>query len=316
MARAIGAPPMVSAARLERSAAAKRGWATMSWAMAGTMKAATGRRSSIMRQPLARRRSGAGTTRSARRASARRRAGRRWWSRTGRRSRSRARSSPAGRVVRSVARSGTTTALGDPVVPEVYMMSMTSAGPVGRRTRRAPSRRGRTAPTSPVAPGQSVGRGHHPEPAQSVGQLGPRRRRRRWRPGQDGGGLGVGEDRPELRAGQPGVDGNGDGTGPVHGGVGDEPGERLVGADGDDHPVPGVEAAVGEPPGQPVGPGVPGRRRSGRTRRPGCARPTAVRVASAAMAPISSGRRPLSTAHILRGCGGGCRPSSWRCPAR
>ncbi len=44
----MGAPPMVNAASPVRSAWLKRGWATMSWAMAGTTKATTGRRRSTI----------------------------------------------------------------------------------------------------------------------------------------------------------------------------------------------------------------------------------------------------------------------------
>ena len=67
----------------------------------------------------------------------------------------------------------------------------------------------------------------------------------------------MGEDRAELGWGQPGVDRDGDGTAPVDGRIGDEPGEGLIGTDGQDHPTAGAEAALEQPTGQLVGPGVP-----------------------------------------------------------
>ena len=98
-----------------------------------------------------------------------------------------------------------------------------------------------------------------PPPGQATGRRvrsGAGRLRRRGWPGPPSARRG--RDGPELRSGQPGVDRNRDGSGTVDGGIGDEPGERFLGGDGDDHPVPRSEAAPDEPPGQPVRPGVPG----------------------------------------------------------
>ena len=167
----------------------------------------------------------------------------------------------------------TTTALGEPVVPEVYMMSMTSAGPVAAGPPAGSESSGSNSDSQPGGPIAVVGGGHQPDAAHVRRQLGPRGAATGGGTGQDGGGVGVGEDRPELRSGQPGIEGNGDGTGAVHGGVGGEPRERLVGADADDHPVPAVKAAVGEPAGQAVGVGVPVAEGQVASRRPGCARP-------------------------------------------
>src|SRR5580658_8113380 len=73
----------------------------------------------------------------------------------------------------------TTTALADPVVPEVYMMSLVSPSPSGR------------------------GRGV--ESACTSAQFGPRLPGIGRDAGQDHGGLGMVDDPPQLGAGQPGV---------------------------------------------------------------------------------------------------------------
>ena len=129
MAAAIGALPTVTAARLEVSALAKRGEPTMSSTMAGTRKAETGRfRSTAAIQASASKRGRNHPLSPPRRGPV-------------------TRSDPLvvakGDEVRKPSPSQvegtrsdvesppcrTTTPLGRPVVPEVYMMSATSFGP-------------------------------------------------------------------------------------------------------------------------------------------------------------------------------------------
>ena len=102
------------------------------------------------------------------------------------------------------------------------------------------------------------GGGEHPEPAGICGQSGPRLAGVGGRAGQDHGGLGMVQDSPQLGAGQPGVHGHRHRAGPVHRGIGDEPRERFVRADADDHPLPRGQTPLAQPPGQSVGVGVPG----------------------------------------------------------
>lgn len=117
---------MVSATRLERSARSKPGWATMSWAMAGTTKAATGRCPSTNEshspgsnrgwyQPLSPPRIGPWTSRAP------------LVVENGEEVRKPRPFQSAGRSPGSGSGCRTTTALGTPVVPEVYMMSIDPA---------------------------------------------------------------------------------------------------------------------------------------------------------------------------------------------
>ena len=134
-----------------------------------------------------------------------------------------------------------TTALGAPVVPDVYMRSIGSgvsaaSAEAGRSGDGSSSRR--TFQSTRSGPGSSATRG--PAPASRTRAASACRM-----------------TALKLGRSQPGVDRHGGGPSPVHAYIGDEPGERIIRSDLDDHPVAGVDAPPRETAGQPVGVIVP-----------------------------------------------------------